>query len=190
MTAELAGAFNSAPADLLLPAWLHEAVVFIRNVALVAIPFALYFASRSVERKRATLNLVRNIEAAPEIVERLERLYQFRKFEEGQSKGLSQTPKDPYEDARALFNFDSVIVLNYYEAACTEIEEDWVNETLLYKSTRNTIIGAKEVLLKRYSERVGEDQSRSYPNLCQVAERWRQRADPYREVAETHIPGA
>ena len=182
-------ALGSESAAIFIPGWVQEATEFLRNIALVAIPFVLLIATRHIERKRATLNLIRILESAPEVVNRLERLYQFRKYEEGKAKNLSQTPENPYEKSLALFYFDSVIVLNYYEAACAEIEENWVNEELLYKSARNSIIGMKEVVLKRYGDKVGSDQSDNYMKLCNVADRWRKKADPYSEAAQINIPG-
>ena len=173
----------------LFPPHVQEIIAFVRNVALVAIPFVLYYLSRYAQRKTATLNLIRTLETGSEIVDRLERLYLSRKFEEGAAAGLTQTPKDPYEGQAALIYFDFVMVLNFYESACAEIEENWVFDEILYTSTRNTIIGAREVLLARYSEKVGSDQSRHYPKLCKVAERWRRQADPDRLAAATHIPG-
>lgn len=179
---------DSPETTTLIPAHLQELVEFLRNIALMAIPFVLFFAARQLERRRATLNMIRDLEN-PEVVDRLERLYLSRKHEEGLAAGLSQTPEDPYAATPALLYFDFVIVLNYYEAACAEIERDWLFYGILYASTRNTIIGAREVLLKRYSDKVGSDQSRHYPELCRVAERWRQRADPYREAAAISVPG-
>ena len=167
----------------------HRASEILRNIALVAIPFVLWYASRSAEKQRATLNLIRALESAPEIVERLERLYRYRKFEEGVEPGLSQTPPNPYADFQAQFLFDSVIVLNYYEAACAEIEAGAIHEELIYKSVRNSVIGMRDVVLTRYSEKVGSEQSKNYVRLCAVADRWKARASSFGELGATRIPG-
>jgi hypothetical protein len=84
--------------------------------------------------------------------------------------------------------FDSVIVLNYYESICKEILVGHLNEEILYESIRNPVIGAKEILLTRYSDKIGIDQSRNYPNLSALAKLWSDRAWSYSEMGETKIP--
>ena len=122
------------------------------------------------------------------ILDALERLYLFRKYEEGSPINLSGTPPNPYLSGASAFLFDSVIVLNYYESICKEILAGHLNAELLYDSIRNPVIGAKEILLTRYSDKIGIDQSRNYPNLSALAKLWSDRAWSYSEMGETKIP--
>jgi hypothetical protein len=170
-----------------MSAWVVETVELLRNIALIAIPFVLWFATKSSEKRRATLNLIRELDK--DITPYLERLFIFRKFEDGVAKNLSQTPQNPYEDKPALYYFDSVMVLNFYEAICTEIEEGVLDEELLYKGVRNSVVGAADVVLARYNDHVGSDQSRNFRHLTIVAARWKGRADPFSEIGATRVPG-
>lgn len=182
---------NAAPvlasAAHFLPIWLSESVEFLRNLALVAIPFVLWYASRAVEKRRATLNLIRSLDS--EISENLQRLFLFRKFEERSAAHPSRKTNNPYDNLWALFYLDSVFVLNYYEAICTEIEEGALDGQLLYKTCRNSIIGVAEVVLGRYNEKVGSDQSGNYQKLVNLSQRWRKQAAPRRDLGATFIPG-
>ena len=81
------------------------------------------------------------------------------------------------------------MVLNFYEAICTEIEVGALNENVLYSGIRNSVVGAEEVVLARYSNHVGVDQSDNYRNLKTVAARWRARAEPYNDLGATRVPG-
>ena len=183
----MAAALEVVSAAHFYPIWLLETFELTRNAALIAIPFVLWGASRAVERRRATLDLIRSIDR--EISTQLERLYIFRKYEEGTVAHLSLTPQNPYEESPTLFFFDSVIVLNFYEAVCTEIEESALDDDLLYKTCRNSIIGVTDVILQRYNKKVGTDQSENYEMLLAVTKRWKQRAEPSGELGATSIPG-
>ncbi len=178
---------EAAEAAFFIPSWLQESVVLARNLALIAIPFLIWGLTRAVEKRRATLDVVRNLD--DQIVSHLERLFLYRRYEEGSAVGLSQIPENPYSKNPAQFLFDSVIVLNLYEAICTEIAEQSLDEELLYKSIRNSIIGAYEVVLTRYNAKVGTDQSAHYVNLVGVSRRWMVRADRHGQRGASRIPG-
>ena len=173
----------------LIPVQLQEILEVIRNIALIAVPFVLFWASGRVAKKRSTLEMVRSLESAPEIVDRLERLYQFRRYEQDKDSGAANPTPNPYADSYPdRFKFDCVIALNYVESACTEILEGHVIEDLLYKAVRNTIIGANDTLLRRYSEKVGFDQASNYPHLGKVARNWKTKATAYSEIGAIQIP--
>ena len=156
-------------------------------MALIALPFVLWFASKVAEKNRATLNVIRELDK--DIVPHLERLFLFRKYEDGVASNLSQTPINPYDKKPALFLFDSVMVLNSYEAICTEIEMGELDEDLLYSGIRNSVVGAEEVVLGRYSKRVGSDQSQNYRHLGLISARWKKRAAAYKDMGATQVPG-
>lgn len=164
-----------------------EIIELLRNVALIAIPFVLWFASKKAEIHRATLNIIRELDK--DIVPHLERLFIFRKYEDGIANNLSQTPINPYEHKPALFLFDSVMVLKIYDAICAEIEMGALDEKLLYSGIRNSVVGAEEVMLDRFNKRVGSDQSHLYKYLGLVSARWKKRAASYNEMGATKIPG-
>lgn len=172
----------------LIPTAVAEVVELVRNVALVAIPFVLWAASRANEYRRATLDLIRNLETGGEIVDRLERLYQYRMYQEAIDAGAQPTCTNPYAQFPQQFRFDSVIVLNYFEAACVEILKGAVDEDMMFESTRNTIIGAADSVLGRYSRDIGNLQATGYNNLVTVAKRWRERVERYNLLGATHIP--
>ena len=183
---ELAAAASNGAAAILIPLWLQELAIFLRNIALIAIPFVLWFATQAAEKRRATLALVRQLDK--DNLDNLERLYKFRRFQQSKAENSETTVENPYENCPEMFSFDSVIVLNFYEAICTEIQEGALYEQVLYRAIRNSVIGAKETVLARYSAYVGEDQSPTYGALVAVATRWAKRAANTREAMATKIP--
>lgn len=180
-----ASSVSNVTTDALFPFWVEEVVSLARNIALIAIPFVLWFANKRSERRRATLDVVRRLDR--DITPHLERLFCFRRFE-GSEDNQSSSNCNPYDKTPALFFFDSVIVLNFYEAISTEIRDGALEEELLYKSIRNSLIGAKDVVLERYNLKTENDQSIHYENLSFVSKRWKSRAEKKRELGATKIP--
>lgn len=186
MENELAAAASDGTAAVLIPIWLQELTIFFRNIAVIAIPFVLWFATQAVEKRRATLSLVRHLDRDTE--DNKERLYKYRRYQEAKEKDPNTTTENPYEKFPEMFSFDSVIVLNFYEAICTEIQEGALYEHVLYRTIRNGVIGARDVVLARYSEHVGEDRSKNYTALTSIADRWKRRANSAGDGLAIKIP--
>lgn len=157
----------------------QQFIVPIKNVATLfgamgalSIPFLLLFLSRSHEKKRATLALVNTIMTAPEVVERMERLYYYRKHKEAVVQSISHPPPDPYKGRDEALLFDTVIVLNYFETACLEILTKAVNDRILFECANAPVLGVRRVILKRYADMTGLDVEKYYPHIVKVSDRW------------------
>jgi len=120
---------------------------------------------------------------ASEVVDRLERLFLRRKHdEEGE-----ETP-DPYNGDNNKQLFDLISVLNYFESICYQIQNKEVIEDLLFEATKDTLIGVKNITLNRYSDLTRIDQTRHYPHLVSVGNRWLARAKSARIPVQQKIP--
>ena len=159
-----------------------------RNIALVTVPFVLWIVSQKADKRKATHDMISELESAPEIVDRLERLFRHRRFQEVAALGATPKFGDPYLRLPELFLFDSTIVLNYYESASYEILEGAVNSNLIYECSRNIIFGAHDVVLQRYLGEVGFDKQKNYKSLVRLTNLWKQRAEPYNEIGTVKIP--
>jgi hypothetical protein len=168
------------------PVWLRDVLSAVQTLAIIAIPVVIWLLTNAIEKRRATLELARTLDHP--VRDHIQRLYLYRKHEEGVRANLSQTPPNPYADGTHAFLFDSVTVLNYYEAICTEILAENLDEELLYKSIKNLVVGAMDVVLVRYSARLGADQSKNYANLVRLAKKWQSRANSYNELGAIKIP--
>lgn len=181
-----------------IPPALMEAVEFLFRVALIigsiGIPVFVYRVSKASGIRRATLDTIRNLGTAPEIISRLSRLYRYRLHEEAKVNGALagktvNPPLNPYEGQNEFcFLFDSIIVLNYYEAICTDISKKILDEELFYEVGRDLLVGLKEIILARYERVTGIPGYQSYPYLDEVAGRWNTRAREEKKTIFDRIP--
>ena len=156
---------------------------FAANIAVIlgalGIPLVLYLVGKFAEKKRATLETIKTLSTAPEIVDRLNRLYQSRLYEDAVEAGVPEAdrPTNPYreENGNKLI-FDIVLVLNYFDAACVEILNKAVIEKRLYAASKDHIIGVRKVILSRLERLTGQDQSQAYSHLIEISNRWENRA--------------
>lgn len=80
---------------------------------------------------------------------------------------------DPYEGSQQALIFDLVVVLNYFETICVEVQLGHANEKSLCSAVGVTIVGARDKLLTRLDELLEEDQTAAYSALVDIAERFR-----------------
>lgn len=153
-----------------LPCYWQEVLETLKNAALilgsVLIPAAVYWGGRKREKDRSTLVLVRTLSTNVEIVENQKRLYLYRRYQEAEDKTKLQDPYQHYGISHMIF--DSVIVLNYFEAICVEILRGRIYKEILYEAGGATLVGTKDVILKRFDRLVEGDRMKSYPNILLV----------------------
>lgn len=170
------------------------AVEQIKNLATIAgalgalaIPFVIVRVSHRAEKRRATADFIRTIMTAPDVVEVLERLYQRRLFDESpeiQRENLF----DPYSDGKKSHLFDLIIVLNYFEALCHQIESNLVNEEYIFEAAKDTVVGLRTFVLQRYEKLTGVPQEQYHPHLVSVGDRWQGRVKEDRLLLQPKIP--
>ena len=123
---------------------------------------------KSPEKKQATLNLINTLYTVPEVIDRLARLYRYRKYEEA---GKTTKLQNPYDDQNSYdVLFDTATVLNYFEAACVQIKQKAVYKKLIYESGSRQLIGVRQVILGRFVAMTGIDPALAYPNLIEIAD--------------------
>lgn len=137
-------------------------------IGAILIPLAIWTSTARREKKHATLNLISSIAASQVVVERLERLYQYRKYKEKPTNYI-----DPYEgNGSPHLIFDLIIVLNYFETACIEIRNKSVDEELVFKTCAVTLTGVRNAHLSHLGKITGIEPAEVYPNLNQIAYDW------------------
>lgn len=161
----------------------------VRTAAIVAgaifIPVALHRASRASDQQRTTLELSRNIFTEPLILERMERLFRYRAYLA--DAGDSSHAVNPYAGDPLGYRWDHVLVLNFYEGVCSEVEQELSDADVVFSYAGGTIAGVRDVIFARM-EAEGVVDASSYPNLLAVAERvkrWAARADGGDGVTES-----
>lgn len=169
--------------------WLELARNIATILGAIVIPYAIFQANRNAERRRATAELIKSLTTTPEIVSRMEKLFLYRKHEEDVRlyKDRAKVP-DPYEGDINRLIYDHVIVLNFYEAVCTEIKSNAVNFDLVYLASNNTIIGVREVLLERYERYAQGRQEDDYKALIEITRRMITKAINEGQVISPKIP--
>ena len=183
-----------SPRCQLLVSQVRNILTILGASGALSIPFVIWFATGRRDKRRATLTLLNTMMTAPEIADRLERMYQYRIFNEfanGENRGdSSDSPINPYEDGHHNLMFDSVTVLNYFEAACVEIDRGTVFGGEVAEAAAPTIIGVRDVVLKRYSRLTGYDQTVNYPYIVGVADWCERRAQKSKTPVQSQIPDA
>lgn len=149
----------------------------------LAIPFVIWRVSHRATKRRATNEMLVTLMTASEVIDRLERLFMRRKHDE---EG-GETP-DPYNGDNNKQVFELITVLNHFESICYQIRNGDVIEDLLFEATKDTLIGVKNIILKRYSDLTGIDQTRHHPNLVSIGDRWEARAKSGRIPIQEKIP--
>lgn len=145
------------------PSYLDYIRTFAILAGAIAIPVVLWLGSRALERRRATLELIRTIFSEPLILGTMERLYDYRKHLEA-----AEARPNPYNGNESKCTWDHVLVLNFFEAICAEITSRNVNQKLVFDSCGATVTGVRKVLLGRMIER-GVARESDYPKLVAVA---------------------
>ena len=158
--------------DSLLSTGCKDVGAFARDVATIfgaiAIPVVIWVATNRREKKQATLNLINTLYTVPEVIDRLARLYRYRKYEEA---GKTTKLQNPYDDQNSYdVLFDTATVLNYFEAACVQIKQKAVYKKLIYESGSRQLIGVRQVILGRFVAMTGIDPALAYPNLIEIAD--------------------
>lgn len=186
MEIEGASAAANVAAWHILPPFWTEALNIVLSIALIAgaiaIPGVIYWIGRASQKRRSTIDIIRTLGTAPEVVERMSRLYRYRLYEEAKIKtALSEEkvvmPPDPYEKQEEFsLLFDTVIVLNYYEGICVDVKHEMVDEDLLFHFGKDMLIGARDVILKRYEQLTGASGDEAWPYIGEIADRWHFRA--------------
>ncbi|MCH9052384.1 MAG: hypothetical protein IIA72_15110 [Proteobacteria bacterium] len=161
-------------------------------IGVLGIPVTIFLVGWFSEKRRATLHLVHEMATGLAVVERIYRLYQYRLYEEARAAASPDNPVvlqiNPYEGTGYSLLFDTVTVLNTYEAMCVEVSHKTVNEDILYRTTKDMVIGLRDVVLKRYELLTGIDGSAAYPYLDECADRWHFRAKRERHKVHSKIP--
>ncbi|MEO1014846.1 MAG: hypothetical protein AAFX08_06600 [Pseudomonadota bacterium] len=158
-------------------------------LAAARIPFVIRNASERSERRRLTGEIIRSLTTTAEIMRRMERLYFYRRYLESDRCLFGRTrSKDPYGGDVGAILFDHVVVLNFYEAVCTEIAEGVVDFDLVYDAAANTIVGVHDVLLARYEALAEGNQTKDYPMLVRAVVRIRKTAASRGDVISEKIP--
>lgn len=135
----------------------------------LSIPIVIWIATGRREKKRLTIQLINNITTLSGVVDRQERLYLYRKYEElPEEERAKKNIKNPYDNITESLLFDSAIYLNFMEAACFEIEKKAVYRKPLYETADAVIVGVKEIVLNRYVKLTGIDPKKHYPYLLKV----------------------
>jgi hypothetical protein len=142
------------------------------------IPSRLAKSASIREKRDATLTLVREIKSSDPVLERLSRLYSYRKWNQGAS-GY----KNPYEHSHYKYEHDAISILNYFEAVCAEIEYGYVEKNILKETSKDMIVGAY-LLIQEIDELFEEDQKDSYPFLVKLGQEW----EPLVPEDELRIP--
>ena len=141
----------------------------LRNVATILgsllIPVAITVASRQRERKRATLDLLRRFTSGKELTARLDRLYRYRLFDTG---GLNAA--NPYAADADLVS-DSILLLNFCDTIAIEAEAGLIDKTMLMRALGPTLIGARDVVLKRLNTAFRMDTGAAYEDFSRLAAR-------------------
>lgn len=145
------------------PSYLDYIRTFAILAGAIAIPVVLWLGSRALERRRATLELIRTIFSEPLIPATMERRYDYRKHLEA-----AEARANPYNGNESKCIWDHVLVLNFFEAICAEITSKNVNRNLVFDSCGATVTGVRKVLLGRMIERRVAQES-DYPKLVAVA---------------------
>lgn len=175
---------------------LRDIAIVVATAGVLAIPFALWLFAGKRERRRATVDLIIALATAPEIVERLERLHKYRRYEESHSDGAANsgaTP-NPYSEWPDGLLFDTATVLNCYESACVATISGLVYETVLMDTSDAIILAMRDVVLARYSRITGIDAVKQYPHIVQLADRWERgrsarKASLLRRISNGLVPG-
>ena len=123
------------------------------------------------------MDLITTVMTAPEVVDRMERLYKSRLYREGIAIGEDGLPvgteNNPYANADGPTElFDIVIVLNYFEAVCHQIAKRHVFQNNVRTVADAMVVGAYETHLARYTQMTCVDQEPHHPNLVSVARKW------------------
>ncbi|ADM09457.1 hypothetical protein PB2503_06957 [Parvularcula bermudensis HTCC2503] len=151
-------------------------------ISALVIPATLFWVGQNLSKRRNTIDLIKSLTTTPEIMSRMQRLYEFRKYSEGTGTA------DPYTGDTQKLIYDHVVVLNFFEGVCREIEDKQVDERLIYVSSSNTIVGVRRVLLRRLNTLLQEDQDKDYEALIRVSNRFIQQADERHETIQYKIP--
>jgi len=129
------------------------------------------------------MDLIRALGSQPSLVDAYRRIFAARRFEEG-----DKTAFNPYASTEvASFEHDAVTVLNFFDIACIEIREGIVDEELLYKTSRDAILGMR-LLLEKLDAQLQKDQLLNYPHLVQVTDAWKKRTERENIDVATKIP--
>ncbi len=120
------GTFSGMP---VLEAARSIAIIF----GAIAIPFVILRQTRKAEKNLATIDLIRTAMSAPEVIDRMEWLYHYRVFRDGDdgekdSSSEHESQYNPYVPDQYSEIFDLVMVLNYFESVCYQITEKAVDK--------------------------------------------------------------
>ena len=169
--------------------WPEYLGLFFSAIAALAAVFAVVVAWRIPkllassaalrEKRAATLHLIMNIRSSDAVLERLARIYSYRRWEE-----KVKDYKNPYEDSYYNYEQDALCVLNFFDAACAEIEKGYVEKNLVKDVCKDMIVGA-HYLLNRVNSRLEKDQYVSYEFLEKLAKEWESEV----RDSEKEIPG-
>ena len=147
------------------------------------LPLTVFVAGRDFTRRRATADLIKSLTTTSEIMNRMQRLYLFRKYDEGARE------KNPYSDLDDYdLIYDHVVVLNFFEAVCSEILDRQVDPHLVYEASGNTIVGVEKVLLGRLEVLLEEEQRKDYQSLIKVSDAFQRKATTDGDPIRFQIP--
>ncbi|WP_284947547.1 DUF4760 domain-containing protein [Acidisoma cladoniae] len=135
----------------------------LRNIATVLgsllIPVAISVSSRSRERKRATLDLLRRFTSDKIITDRLRSLYQYRRFEEAEAGAIN-----PFASDSELI-IESILMLNFCDTVCIEVKAGLIDRRMLYRTLGPTLIGARQTIMTRLETKFGMKLGQAYEDL-------------------------
>lgn len=113
---------------------------------------------------RATIELGKSIWVDPHLLQKMEKIHRYRRYEDGLST------HNPYNGDEDGLRWDHVIVLNFFEAYCAEISSGQVYVQQVFEYAAGTIVGVRNSILHRMVQR-GVAKPTDYESLSAVADR-------------------
>ncbi len=159
--------------DILGPSWAAW-VDLIRNIALIGIAPSLFLVRWLIDKSSATHVLLQRI-TTPPIIDIFERLRLYNKFRGKKAQYDPYAPNDQDQPPHDLL-FDIVMVLNFYEGICVEIDARKVWRRRVYRTAASLLIGVRNNQLVWYNELAPDTNlHEAYPKIYAVSEasaRW------------------
>jgi len=176
--AEIAQTAISSCSNVLVPCALQEAVWLISSIAIIfasiIIPVVLWYEGQWREKRRATLDTIRDLATDSDFHKLSNRVYRHLKSEKEPESG----EVSPYSDKEKGFSLrhDCGMIMNVFDTVCIQLQSKLLDEDILYNTSRVAFFSVENdvfPLLQKFSS--DDNMNKNFPALYEICKRWKER---------------
>ena len=165
---------------------------FLSILVAISIPVGINYASRRVERRRATFQVISTVTTDAVLVDRMAKIFVHSRDNQRAKDG--DVEPSPYHNQSQLLYYDLLLVLNHFETICSEIDDGSIDRETCYRTISSTIVAVADGYLPLLDRDIQGDQAAAYPELLKVSREFKDmaklRGDPMIAALPEEEPGA